>query len=53
MVGQNVVKLDIVSHYPNLHPVFNVSLLQPYKDLSSDVSRFANVVHTNHLLPPT
>jgi transposase InsO family protein len=32
MVGSSAVKLDILESYPKLHPVFNLSLVTPYKD---------------------
>jgi hypothetical protein len=35
-VGDNAVHLDIKEHYPKPHPVFNVSLLTPYKKPATD-----------------
>ena len=32
MVGQNAARLDLPKAYSRVHPVFHVSLLQPYRD---------------------
>ncbi|KAI7940067.1 hypothetical protein MJO28_013719 [Puccinia striiformis f. sp. tritici] len=52
MVGERAVHLDIAEHYPLLHPVFNVALLIPYKDPSSNVHRTSDPVFPpNHSAP--
>ncbi|KAI7936611.1 hypothetical protein MJO28_015510 [Puccinia striiformis f. sp. tritici] len=49
MVGERAVHLDITEHYPLLHPVFNVALLIPYKDPSSNAHRTSDPnVPPNH-----
>ncbi|KAI7935956.1 hypothetical protein MJO29_015259 [Puccinia striiformis f. sp. tritici] len=54
MVGERAVHLDIAEHYPLLHPVFNVALLIPYKNPSSNVHRTSDPVSPpNHSAPIT
>jgi hypothetical protein len=52
MVGTNTVWLDISTHYPLLYPVFNVSLLTPYKDPATNHFCTQEITHQNHLVPP-
>jgi hypothetical protein len=42
MVGKNAVELDTNKDYPNLHPVFNVSLVVKYFDPNLLVNRGLN-----------
>jgi hypothetical protein len=52
MIGENAVHLDIKSHYPKLHPVFNISLLTPYKEPTSTSFRTDTIPHpNNHTCP--
>jgi hypothetical protein len=52
MVGENAVHLDIKEHYPKVHPVFNVSLLTPYKEPSANPFRREEPRHPdNHIAP--
>ncbi|KAA1111711.1 hypothetical protein PGT21_009458 [Puccinia graminis f. sp. tritici] len=51
MVGENAVRLDIANQYPKLHPVFNVTLLTPYKDPSAHHLRSSPVQPDIHTVP--
>jgi hypothetical protein len=42
MVGKNTVRLDIEKDFPQLHPVFNVSLTVKYHDPNSLIDRGRN-----------
>jgi hypothetical protein len=53
MVGDNAVLLDIKEHYPKLHPVFNVSLLTPYKDPATHPFCVDELRHPNNHISPT
>ena len=43
MVGSNAVELDLAADYPKLHPVFNVSLLTPYRSPDLVPDRLINL----------
>jgi transposase InsO family protein len=52
MVGPNAAKLDLASHYPLLHPVFNFSLLMVYKDPGENPFQETAILHQNGIAKP-